>query len=162
MLDKTNNLKKLDFKILKEEVIDYLEKNTKWILATSLKDKVTARSMSIINNELTIYFQTDKRSRKYQQIVSNNNIAIAHDNYQIEGIAQICGHPISNGNEFFYKKYKSVHKSAFERYSFLKDEVVIKIIPELVIIYKYINSLPYKDYLSINEEKAYREKYSLE
>lgn len=69
----------LDFNISKKEVEDYLKNNTEWILATSSKDHVSARSMSIVNDGLTIYFQTDKGSRKYQQMIINKNVGMAQN-----------------------------------------------------------------------------------
>lgn len=59
-----------------------------------------------------------------------------------------------------YDEFIHDDKTVFERYSLLKDEVVIRIVSTLVIIYKYIEGLPYKDFLSINKKEAIRKKLS--
>jgi len=57
----------VNFDKLSNEVISTLEKETSIVLATSLNNKVTARTMSHVNDGLTIYFQTGNTSEKFNQ-----------------------------------------------------------------------------------------------
>lgn len=41
---------RINYENAKSEIISTLEKNRNWVLSTSYKDKVSSRTMSIINN----------------------------------------------------------------------------------------------------------------
>ena len=86
----------LDFDLLAKEFVASLERAGSITLATSINDKVTARTMSHVNDGLDIYFQTGNTSVKFRQIESNRNIAFAVGNMQIEAFAEILGHPSQN------------------------------------------------------------------
>lgn len=51
----------LDYNELSNEVIGLLKKPKTVILATSANDRVTAQIMNMVNDGLTIYFQTAKK-----------------------------------------------------------------------------------------------------
>jgi general stress protein 26 len=89
----------LDFEEQRNDFINKLENSKIGILATSLNDKVTVRSMSIINIDENVLFQTDKRMEKCYQITNNENVALCIGNIQIEGIARIKG-KADKQNEF--------------------------------------------------------------
>jgi uncharacterized pyridoxamine 5'-phosphate oxidase family protein len=128
------------------------------ILATSAQNRVTARPVSIINNGLLVLFQTDKDFIKYQQIKQNPNVALCIGNMQIEGTAKITCQPFENN--FFIDNFKRLHQSAFQRYSHLKDNVIIEVQPKLITFWEYDeNHKPFRDFLNITEQKAYREYY---
>ena len=55
---------KIQYELLEQEVIETLEKNKIWVLATSSGNKVKARSIGIVNNGLNIYFQTELLQEK--------------------------------------------------------------------------------------------------
>lgn len=149
----------IDFKTLETEVIELLDKNKIWVLATSSNDRVTARSISIVNEGLRIYFQTDKNFIKYKQIVKNPNVALCYGNVQIEGTAKIKGHPLDEVNQRFVELYRKCHEGSFLRYSHLKNQVVIEIEPKLITLWKYIDSEPFRDYLYVDSLKVVREHY---
>lgn len=94
----------LDYNSITTEIIYALENAQSIILATSSDDKVTARTMSHVNDGLYIMFQTDGGSEKAMQMRTNKRIAFALDNLQIEAIAELCGHP--KDNQLFIKKFK--------------------------------------------------------
>ncbi|MFW9881032.1 MAG: pyridoxamine 5'-phosphate oxidase family protein [Candidatus Thorarchaeota archaeon] len=148
----------IDFYELKSEIIDLFNKNKLIVLATSSENHVTARMMSYVNNDLTIYFQTGKNFKKYQQISDNNNVALCFGNIQIEGLAEIKGHPFNNENSFFLELYKESHNLSYQLYSHLEDEVVIEVIPKLITIWKYDNTgkKSYRDFLDLINDTAYR------
>jgi len=148
----------LSYDMLKKEVIEKFNNNKIWILATSANDRVSARSISIVNKGLKIYFQTHKDFLKYKQIRENNKVALCWNNVQIEGIANIKGNPLKEENKEFIRLFKKFHKGSFDMYTKLDGQVVIEIEPKSISIWKYIDSKPYIDYLSIEDKKAIREK----
>ena len=54
-----------------------LGESKKMVLSTSLENKVTSRTMSVIIVNEKFYFQTDKAFRKYEQIRGNPNVSYA-------------------------------------------------------------------------------------
>lgn len=125
------------------DIISTLEKETAIILATCANNRVTIRPMSHINEGLTIYFQTGNHSLKAQQISANPNVAISVGNYEIEGMAEIIGHPMDAANKFFMKKYSAKHPNYVERWSALPNEVVVKVTIGLVRQWRYIEGKPF-------------------
>ncbi|HBE79558.1 MAG TPA: pyridoxamine 5'-phosphate oxidase [Firmicutes bacterium] len=152
-------MEKLNYFEAEKEVIDSISKNKLMVLATSFENRVTARTMSIINKGITIFFQTDKNFIKYQQIERNPNVALCIENIQIEGIAKIKGHPYENS--FFTDTFKIKHKGSYENYSHLTDEIVIEVEPHFITFWKYneTDRKPYRDFINVRERKAYREYY---
>ncbi|WP_416327852.1 pyridoxamine 5'-phosphate oxidase family protein [[Eubacterium] hominis] len=69
------------------ELEEYLNKNKTWVLSTSSNDYVTSRMMSIINQGVEIYFQTNHCYIKDEQMINNPNVSLCCGNYSIEGIA---------------------------------------------------------------------------
>lgn len=151
-------MEEINFKKLKLEMIEFLNENKHMVLATCADNHVTARTVSIINHDLKIFFQTDRDFVKHKQIKQNPNVALSSGNIQIEGKAQITCHPLENS--FFRDSYQKYHKSSFENYSCLKDEVIIEVEPILITFWKYDSkNKPFRDYLMVAEKKAYREYY---
>lgn len=149
----------LDFEKAKNEVIEILEKNRIWALATSLNDKVTSRSVSIVNCGLNIYFQTSKSFEKYKQISENKNVSLCYFNVSVEGFAYDIGSWHDKENREILKIYKEIHPDSYKNYGSLKNEVVIKVVPQKITIWKYLEGKPYRDYIYVPEEKAFRELY---
>ena len=125
-----------------EEVISALDKETTIILATCADNRVTIRPMSHFNDGLSVYFQTGEHYLKTQQIRANPNVAISVGTYEIEGQAEIIGHPMDEKNQFFIEKYKKKHPNYTERYSALPNQVVVKIVIKLVRQWRYIDGEP--------------------
>lgn len=149
----------IDYNELEKETFDYLDKKKHIVLATSLNDEPTARTVSHIILDKKIYFQTDIKFDKCMQIEENNNVALCLDNYQIEGTAKILEHPFHEKNERFLNKFKQVHENSYNEYSALEDEVVIEINPIFIKIWKYMDNKPYIEYLNITDRVATRETY---
>lgn len=133
----------------------------KFVLATSLNDRPTARMMSciIINN--AIYFQTDKQFTKYEQISQNSTVALCIDNIQIEGIAQECGHPLEETNQQFAKLFEKYYSSSFRMYTHLPNEVVFKVRPTKITLWEYENGKPYRIFIDCENQTAAREDYEI-
>jgi general stress protein 26 len=149
----------IDFEALRSEVIGMLDRHKVLILATSANDRVTARSVSCVHKDLTVFFQTDKSFLKCRQITRNPNVALCADNMQIEGIAKIKGHPLDEANKEFLELFKRDHRGSFERYSRIKNEIVIEVEPRLITLWKYEDARPIRDFLLVQEAKASREFY---
>lgn len=151
-----------DLNELKEEIINILEREKHIVLASCSDGRVTARTMSHVNIGIDIYFQTDKKFLKAEQIAQNPKVALCVGNLQIEGAAVLGHHPADPENTEILRLYKQKHPHSFEMYSSMKDEIVIKVKPTLAILWKYINGKPCRDYLNLCENTAYREYYELE
>lgn len=151
-----------DPNMLKEEIIEILKSEKHIVLASCSDGRVTARTMSHVNVGTDIYFQTDKKFLKVEQISKNPRVALCVGNLQIEGIAEFGSHPSAPGNTEFSRLYKQKHPHSFERYSSLEDEIVIKVKPTLATLWKYVNGKPCRDYLRLDENAAYREYYEPE
>jgi general stress protein 26 len=152
-------MEKLNFNELKEEIIKLLENIDSMVLATSFKNKVSARTMNVINIELDIFCQTDGNFLKIEQIEQNPNVALCMNNIQIEGVAKIKGHPLATENKKFIEEYRIKHKTSFERYSNIKSEIVIEIEPKMITLWKRINNRSCRDFLDLHNNNAVREFY---
>jgi len=145
----------LNYAELKNEIIWMLENTQEITLATCFKNKVTARTMAIVNEELTIMFQTDSNSEKIQQMRGNPNIAFAIGNIQIEAMARICENP--KENPFFLDKYKEKYPQYYAKYTDILDEILVIAIPVKTSLYKYIDGMPCVDILDVQANKAFRD-----
>ncbi|MGL4848471.1 MAG: pyridoxamine 5'-phosphate oxidase family protein [Clostridium sp.] len=145
---------RLNYNDLKNEVISNLEKNKTWVLSTALNNNVSSRSMSIINVGLDIYFQTNKCYLKYNQLKENNNISLCFNNISIEGIAEEIGNWTDEQNKELMELYKKVHPSSFKAYGLLDGQVVYKITPKKIKMWKYINGNPIRQNLHIETKQA--------
>ena len=128
--------------ISEDEIISALETETTLTLATCTENRVTIRPMSHINVGMDIYFQTGAESLKIQQIKKNHNVALCVGTYQIEGEAQVLGHPLDEDNVFFAQAYKAKHPGSFELYSTYADEVVVRVTIRRVTQWKYSEGKP--------------------
>jgi succinate dehydrogenase/fumarate reductase flavoprotein subunit len=129
-------------KINPEEIITALEAEKTLILATCAENRVTVRPMSHVNDGLTVLFQTGKDYLKMQQIRANPNVALSVGTYQIEGAAAEIGHPFDAGNEAFVKTLQAKHPGAYERWSALPDEVVVKVTVKSARQWRYVDGEP--------------------
>lgn len=106
--------------------IDNLLKNTKYVtLATSSKEGIVSTAqMCIVNNGLTVYFQTDKTFEKVKNIKANKNIAFNIGAYNFKGIARIAGKPFENKE--YIELIKQKHYKTYKSYTLLDNEVLIE------------------------------------
>ena len=152
----------IDFDTCKAEVLKLMDEASVMVLATSHENRVSARSMSCVHDQLTVLFQTGRSSGKVKQMEQNPNVALCAGSLQIEGIAKIRGHPFEPQNADFVELYKKQHPGPFETYSNLEDEVVIEVEPRLITTWKYEKDGPYLYFLDVPENIARREKVDLE
>jgi len=126
-----------------DEVVSALEKEKTIILATCADKRVTTRPMSHFNDGLTVYFQTGEFYLKTQQIKTNPNVAISVGGYELEGQAEILGHPMDEANQFFIQKYKEKHPNYAGRWSSKPNQVIIKINITSARQWRYIDDKPF-------------------
>ena len=130
------------------------------VLATSQKNKVMARMMSCIILDGIVYFQTDRKFEKYNQIIANPMVALCIDNVQIEGIASVLGHTLDSNNRIFAQAYEIYHKGSFDLYSSLPDTFLIKVIPTKITLWEYDGKEPYRAFFDL-ENQIYLKEYYL-
>jgi hypothetical protein len=148
----------IEYDVLKEEAIRFLDQHKVLFLATCADGRVTARAMSCVHVGLAIYFQTGRKSFKFAQISENPHVALCAANIAIEGVATIGEHPLHPASEQFVALYKEHHPGSFNAYSRLESNVVVRVDPTLVAFWKYDDEgKPYREFLYVGEGKAMRE-----
>ena len=140
-------MKQLDFEKNYNEVMERLKKEETIVLATSYKDKVTARSVWFVLYESSIYFVTLKAYTKFKQIEKNPNVALCLDNIQIEGIAAIKGYCSLKENEPI-KDYCVKNDNGMACYMKYKSTVLIEVKINKIGIWK--NG---REYIDLVEKK---------
>ncbi len=109
-----------------KRIENILEKTKAGTLATAnSKGEISASQVNIVNDGLTIYFQTDKFFEKINNIQENPNVALNCGVYYFKGKARIVGHPTSN--PVFIAKIKEKHPDAYAHFSMLPNEILIEI-----------------------------------
>jgi general stress protein 26 len=149
----------MDFKKESEKFFKQLGASKLMVLATSENDRVTARMMSCIIIDGNIYFQTDKKFDKYTQMTANLNVALCIDNIQIEGTASFLGHLLNDENKVFAAAYKRHHKGSFNTYSSLPDNVLVKVVPAKITLWKYRLNQVYRLFFDMVNEEVEKEIY---
>ncbi len=122
-------------------LFDLIGNYKKMVLSTALNNKVTSRMMSVVISNQQFYFQTDKISRKYEQLQKNHNASLCIDNIQIEGICTEIGHPLDN--QCFSNLYKEYYKASYDKYSSLSNERLFEMKPVFIQKWIYIDGEPY-------------------
>lgn len=116
-------------------------KSKKMVLSTSENDRVSSRMMSIVQIDGEFYFQTDKKMKKYRQLLANHQVALCIDNIQIEGFSEEIGHPLEN--LAFCSAFQECFKGSYDAYSSLKNERLFVVRPFYIERWIYKNGLPY-------------------
>lgn len=132
-------------------------KSKEMVLSTALNDMVTSRTMSIINLNSKLYFQTDCTFRKYNQLKRNPHVALCVNNIQIEGFCNEIGRPIEN--EEFCNIYKECFTGSYNRYTLLENERLFIVLPTFIERWIYIDGVPYRETFDISNRKYRSEQY---
>ena len=144
----------INFKTLSDEIIGLLEKAQTVILATCANDRVTARTMNMVNDGLTIFFQASENGDKGKQIRDNPNVAIAFDNVQVEALARFTNNTDEVG--LCSTKFKAKFPRLYEKYADFPEEPTLVCKPLKFKLYKFIDGKVCFDILDIKQNKAYR------
>jgi general stress protein 26 len=99
-----DGVKVLDYNRCIEEKSRFLGDNRHMVLATSLNDTVTARTIDYVSSGLDIIFLSWGHHMKIIQINGNPKVGLCRDNVQIEGVAKVLGNP------FDEKKYSILYR----------------------------------------------------
>lgn len=146
---------RIDYDTLAREIEEALEKQGIWVLATGAEGRVTARSMSVIHQGLTVYFQTNACYIKYGQMKANPQVALCWQNITLEGVATALGNWDEAGNALC-DLYKEKHPSSYASYGALEGQVVFRVEPTLVKLWKYVDGKPVRERLNIKAHTAER------
>lgn len=148
----------LKFDQIKEKKVRLLEKNEYAVLATSLNDRVTARTVTYISEGLTIIFYTLTSLKKFAQIKANSKVALCLDIVSIEGTAEIVG----NQQEEEYKRLLEIWKKKFGEdwfdwfnSNYPELSVFVKVTPTLIKSYVHKDKTPALEYLDLHNKRAY-------
>lgn len=117
----------MNFINTKNDFFDRLGESCYMVMATCADDYPLASTMTCLVFDDAIWMQTDKKFPKYEQLLKNNRVALCRNATQIEGTAQLCGHPLEKQNEKFAQLLKKHHPESFEMYAVVESEVVIKV-----------------------------------
>ena len=147
--------KEINYENFKNQILNILEKNKIWVLSTSFNNEVSSRNMSIVNDDLTLFFQTNECYIKEFQMRNNPNVSLCYSNISIEGIAEPIGNWKDEKNKKLLELYKKHHLNSFEYYGFLEGQVVYKISPKLIKVWKYSDKKPFREIAYIKEKKVY-------
>lgn len=113
-------------------------------LSTCSANRVTSRPMSMIVTDGRFYCQTDKTYLKYRQISENQNVAVCHKNFSIEGTCRCIGKPLEN--DFFINAFKKHFYGSYKAYSDLQNERLLEIVPTLIYSWNYKLTKLYMEY----------------
>jgi len=149
----------ISYEALQREILDILSEHKVWVLATADQRRVSARSMSIVNDGLHLYFQTDRDLLKCTQIEKNPRVALCRDNVSMEGSAEIKGSWQEFNCPAVLTLYQASHQGSFDTYGNMPGEVVIEVKLSLVTLWKYAGRKPYREFLYVTDKKAVRENY---
>ena len=130
-----------EYKKQLDQVWQSLKEEECLVLATSVNDMPTARTINVIYHNKRIYFQTDSRMKKADDIRTNDHVALSIGKYQIQGTCRELGHPHEDKNKWFAIMYKKAFPSAFAKYSGLPNEQVYEVIPTVIKVWHYHNSI---------------------
>lgn len=125
----------LDYEREKERVLGFLEAKHAIVVATSLDDRVTARTISFANHGLAILFMSWAHHTKCVQIRGNPRVALCRDNVQIEGIAEIQGSPQDERNKRYADILRDKYPENHERFADEPGMVIVKVIPTSITIF---------------------------
>jgi uncharacterized pyridoxamine 5'-phosphate oxidase family protein len=147
---------------LKQEFTQQIQKAEHGVLATSEGDRVTAREVLILSDDLKIMCFTAKNMRKYKQMQANKNVALSIYNLQIEGTATLTGHPSDERNREFIRIFKEKLPKHYEFWGPIcqnpdSDLGVIVINPDKLTAYKRSPDIgPHLDILNVVTKTATR------
>lgn len=161
-MDKEEFRKELDFEEKKKELIRFLEskENEIMVLATSYKERVLARNVLVVSKGLDLYFFTWKHSRKCMQIEKNPKVALCKDRVQIEGVAEILGNLLDESIKKYTDIMRDKSPEAIKSWERRPGMVIVRVRPTLVVTGGSVDEHVYVDFLDLNSQRAYSERWA--
>ena len=118
-----------------DRVLRFLEGKHAIVLATSLGDRVTARTVSFANDGLEIVFMSWGHHTKCVQIRGSPRIALCRDNVQIEGVAEILGSPLEERNKGYADLLREKYPDDHARFAGEPGMVIVRVLPSSVTVF---------------------------
>jgi general stress protein 26 len=140
-----------------KEIIAFMEKNRNITLATSLDNRVTARTVQYINDGLDVYFTSFEFNKKIQQINGNPNVALNLNHIQIEGKAEVFSSSLPDELKSVEDRFAAKYKW-FTRISESNTFVFVKISPKKLVIFKSIDGIFHLKNFDLENKKVYQMK----
>jgi general stress protein 26 len=152
----------LPFAEKREEVAAFLAapENAIMTLATSAENRVLARMVLIVSDDLDIYSFTWRGSRKCGQIRSNPRVALCKDRVQIEGTAEILGGLFDPSNASIRTLFEERYPQSVDNWRERPGMVLIKIRPTSVVLAGGPDEEPKLEFINIEQEQAYAEPWA--
>ena len=144
-------MKDIDFDSAYSELTERLSGRNEIVLATSDKNRVTARTIWYVSDGLDLYFITSRAYTKYKQISKNPLIALCFGNVQLEAVAHDMGHPSEPDNMIILRSCKQIN-DPFLFAAKYKSSVLIK--AEVTNVEQWKNDG--REYLDIQKRKGWR------
>lgn len=145
------------FDKIKSDIIILLDTHRDIVLATSVDNRVCARTVSFANKELDIYFLSWEHNKKIEQLKINPKVALCLKNLQIEGIAEVLGcafeEEFNDIGDLFRTKFSP---RWFDTFSQMKEMVLVKIIPKHITKFENINRRFHLQNVDIINKKVYQ------
>jgi len=146
-----------DFNLIRSEILTLLANNKDMVLATSLDNRVSARTISFVNEDFTIYFLSWEHNKKITQLRGNKRVAFTLLNIQIEGEAEILG-LVYNGKfntigDLFRAKFSP---KWYDTFSSIKEMVLVKVIPLSVVKFELIHRRLHLQNIDLKNSKVYQ------
>lgn len=149
------------FEYKKKEFFNKFEKAKPMVLSTCVDNAVSSRMVNIILYNEKFYFQTHRTTKKYKEIIKNNNVSICIDNFQVQGICKEIGKPFDTENEFFIILYKSYFEKFFNEFSYLENQVVFEITPKKIETCLYVDNVHHIEYYDFDKKRYIVKEYEL-
>jgi O-phosphoseryl-tRNA(Cys) synthetase len=93
------------------------------------------------------------------QIQKNPKVALCKGNVQIEGVAEILGDLLDESNKEYADIIRNRHPGAIEAWEDQSGMVIARVRPMLIITGVSIADEPYLEFLDLENETAYAERW---
>lgn len=146
-----------DFNSIRSEILTLLANNKDMVLATSLNDRVSARTVSFVKEDFTIYFLSWEHNKKISQLRGNKNVAFTLLNLQIEGEAEILG-CVYDGKfnaigDLFRAKFSP---KWYDTFSSIKEMVLVKVVTLSIVKFELIQRRLHLQNIDLKNSKVYQ------
>ncbi len=146
-----------DFNRIRSEILTLLADNKDMVLATSLDNRVSARIVSFVNDDFTIYFFSWEHNKKIIQLRGNKNVAFNLRKLQIEGEAEVLGRANSEKfkaiGDLFRAKFSS---KWYDSFSSVKEMVLVKVIPLRIVKFESAHRRFHIQNIDLTNSKVYQ------
>ena len=147
----------LDYESTRNQVVEFLASKRAIVLATSLDGRVTARTVSMVSEGLDVYFMSWGHHTKCVQIRGNPRVALCRDNVQIEGLAEILGSPLDEGNKRYAETLRHRYPDDYQMFAREPGMILVKVVPYTITVFGKQGDEFYLDCLNL-EDRTLRRK----